>query len=194
MHASEPGGRGVVLSAAAIAASRASQRRAWVVSRFTFMKAIIVMVCLVVSVGVCVAQTNEAPLVKINAKDFGNTNSPAKALELERNGNTSKIKVVNNNSRSVGESMFVALAFFEVAKARGFEYFINLKEWTDNDGGRIYIAGFTNRKNADVKKEFGAPYTAKDQNGERRTYLSVSQFKRLWPDQVKKPNPAAPQP
>lgn len=160
------------------------------------MKAIMLMACLVVSVGVsvCLAQNNEAPLVKINAKDFGDTNSPAKALELERNGNTSKIKVVNNNSSSVGESIFVARAFFEVAKARHCEYFVNLKEWTDNDGGRIYIAGFTNRKNADVKKEFGTQYTAKDQNGERRIYLSVSQFKRLWSDQVKKPNPATPRP
>ena len=158
------------------------------------MKTVILIICLIASVSatICPAQTNNSPLVQIDAKDFGETNRVAKAAELERIGNTSKIKVKQEGSSAVGESMFVMLAVFEVAKARGYEYFVNLKEWTDKDGGRIYIAGFTNKKNADVKKEFGAQYTPKDQSGEKRIYMSVSQMKLLFPKQAKKQSNPAP--
>jgi hypothetical protein len=140
----------------------------------------------------CAAQTNHAPLVRIDSRDYGSTNRMAKAAELERNANTSKIKVVQERSSSVGESMFVVMAFYEVAKARNYEYFINLKEWRDKDGGQVYIAGFTNTRDADLKSEFGDEYAYENEFGQKRGYMSVSQFKQLFERSKKGVEPSAP--
>ena len=120
-------------------------------------------------------------LVCLDSKDYGDPNYYiAKAMELERNGNTSKIKIVfQKRGSSVGDSMFVMMAVYEVAKTRNYEYFINLKEWSDKDEGRIYIAGFTNKKDADIKKEFGKQYDYNNESGQKRIYMSVSQLKEL---------------
>ena len=136
---------------------------------------------LAVSFGVigCPNEKN-ASLVRIDSKDYGDTNRTAQAMELERNGNTSKIKVVfQKRGSSVGDSMFIMMAVCEVAKARNYEYFTNLKEWSDRDGGRIYIAGFTNKKDADIKKEFGEQYNYENEYGQKRVYMSVSHLKEF---------------
>jgi hypothetical protein len=125
-------------------------------------------------------ETDNQPLVSVDLKDYGYTDRMAQAVELERNGNTSKIKVIQERSSSVGDSMFIMMAVCEVAKARNYEYFINLKEWNDQDGGRIYIVGFTNRKDADIKKEFGEQYNYENDFGQKRNYMSVSQMKRVF--------------
>jgi hypothetical protein len=124
--------------------------------------------------------TNSVTLVQIDSKDFGDTNSLIKIVEFERNTNTSKLRMTYQKmGSSVGSSMFIMRGFYEVAKARGAEYFINLKEWDDKDGSRIYIAGFTNTKDADLKKEFGAEYDYNNEYGQKRGFMSVSQLKRL---------------
>ena len=125
-------------------------------------------------------ETNNEPLVSVDLKDYGYTDRMAKAVELERNGNTSKIKVIQERGSSVGNSMFVMMAVCEVAKARNYEYFTNLKEWNDQNGGRIYIIGFTNKKDADIKKEFGEQYNYENDWGQKRDYMSVSQMKRVF--------------
>lgn len=81
---------------------------------------------------------------------------------------------------SVGSSMFIMSAFYEVAKSRGMEYFINLKEWEDSEGGRLYIGGFTNTKDADIHKEFGTQYAITNEYGQARGYMSVSQCRMLF--------------
>jgi hypothetical protein len=127
------------------------------------------------------AATNSATLVQIDSRDFGDTNSLIKIVEFERNTNTSKFRMTHQKmGSSVGSSMFIMRGFYEVAKARGAEYFINLKEWEDKDGSRIYIAGFTNTKDADLKKEFGEEYDYKNESGQKRGFMSVSQLKRLF--------------
>ncbi len=119
-------------------------------------------------------------LVCFDSKDYGDTNRIAKAMELERDGNISKIKVVfQKRGGSVGDSIFVMMAVYEVAKARKYEYFINLKEWNDQEGGQIYIAGFTNKKDADIKKEFGSQYDYDNESGQKRIYMSVSHLKEF---------------
>jgi len=125
--------------------------------------------------------TNAVTLVQIDSKDFGDTNSLIKIVEFERNTNTSKLRMTHQKmGSSVGSSMFIARGFYEVAKARGAEYFINLKEWDDKDGSRIFIAGFTNTKDVDLKKEFGAEYDYNNEYGQKRGFMSVSQFKRFF--------------
>lgn len=125
--------------------------------------------------------TNAVTLVQIDSKDFGDTNSLIKIVEFERNANTSKLRMTHQKmGSSVGSSMFIMRGFYEVAKARGEEYFINLKEWDDKDGSRIYIAGFTNTKDADLKKEFGAEYDYNNESGQKRGFMSVSQLKMFF--------------
>lgn len=127
------------------------------------------------------AATNALPLVQIDSRDFGDTNCLMRLVEIERGTNTSKLRLTYQKlGSSVGSSMFVMRGFYEVAKSRGVEYFVNLKEWDDEQGGRIFVAGFTNAKDADLKKEFGPEYDYKNEFGQKRDFLSVSQFKPLF--------------
>ena len=127
------------------------------------------------------ALTNSAALVQVNSADFGDTNCLMKIIEIERNANTSKLRLTYKNmGSSVGSSMFIVRGFYEVAKARGAEYFINLKEWDDSAGGRLYIGGFTHTKDADIHKEFGNEYALTNDYGQSRGYMSVTQFSALF--------------
>ena len=58
--------------------------------------------------------------------------------------------------------------------------FVNLKEWNDEGGNRIYIAGFTNKKDGDLKKEFGQEFDYNNESGQKRELLSVSQFAPMF--------------
>lgn len=116
-------------------------------------------------------------LIQIEAKDKDSTDFTMKATELERGDKTSTIKLIRKKRLgSVGSSMFVVRAFYEIAKARKCEYFANLKEWDDKDGSHMFIAGFTNKKDADIKKEFGDQFSYNNEFGQERKLLSVSQF------------------
>lgn len=127
------------------------------------------------------AATNSAALVQVDSRDFGDTNCLMKIVELERNTNTSKLRLTYRKmASSVGSSLFLVRGFYEVAKARGVEYFINLKEWDDPEGGRIFIAGFTNKEDADLKKEFGEAFTYDNDHGQKRSFMSVSQFTPIF--------------
>jgi hypothetical protein len=127
------------------------------------------------------AATNATDLVQVSSADFGDTNCLMRIVELERNANTSKLKLTYKKmGSSVGSSMFIMRGFYEVAKARGTEYFINLKEWDAPDGGYFYIGGFTNTKDADIHKEFGNEYSLTNDYGQARGYMSVSQCRMLF--------------
>lgn len=129
--------------------------------------------------------SNAVTLVQIDSKDFGDTNSLFKIVEFERNTNISKLRLTKNimahqKMGSVGSSMFIMRGLYEIAKARGAEYFINLKEWDEKDGSWIYIVGFTNAQDADLKNEFGTEYDYKDEYGQKRGYMSVSKLKKFF--------------
>ena len=122
------------------------------------------------------AETNSCSLIDVNSADFGDTNSLMRMVELERNANTSTLRLTYKEmGSSVWSSIFIMSAFCEVAKARGTEYFINLKEWDDPQGGRLYIGGFTNTKDADIKKEFGDEFDATNEYDQARDYMSVTE-------------------
>ena len=127
------------------------------------------------------ASTNAAPLVVLDTADSGDTNCLMRIEEIERDANTSKLRLTYKKmGSSVGSSMFIMRGFYEVAKSRGAEYFINLKEWDDPNGGRLYIGGFTQTKNADIRKEFGNEYALTNDYGQSRGYMSVSELSRLF--------------
>lgn len=75
--------------------------------------------------------------------------------ELRRDEKTSIVKVKFESGASVPSIMFIVRGFYDIAQARGVRYFINLKEWKDADGGRMYLAGFSQSKYVDPKKYFG---------------------------------------
>ena len=53
--------------------------------------------------------------------------------------------------------MFIVRGLYDIARERKTDYFINLKEWKDVDGGWMYLVGFSNDKNIDPAKYFGLP-------------------------------------
>lgn len=137
----------------------------------------------------------EPKLVQIEIKDKDGTGIVMKATELERGDKTSMVKISRKKRiGSVGSSMFVVQACYEIAKARQCEYFANLKEWDDKDGGRLYIIGFTNKKDADIKNDFGDEFDYKNESGQERKFLSVSQFRPLFERMPMSAKPTSPQP
>ena len=143
--------------------------------------AITIMALVLLRTAIACASTNAASLVVVDSADYGDTNSLMRIEEIERNANTSKLRLTYKKmGSSVGSSMFIMRGFYEVAKRRGTEYFINLKEWDDPNGGHLYIGGFTNTKDADIKVEFGGEYTLTNDYGQDRGYMSVSDCNMLW--------------
>jgi len=146
------------------------------------MKSPIVTVSIFVLMAGCSgAATNSPALVEVNSADYGDTNSLMEVVELERNANTSQLKLTYKEmGSSVGSSMFIMRGFYKVAKCRGTEYFTVLKEWNDKDGGRLYIGGFTNKKNPDIQAEFGKEFSSTRKDGRPRRFMSVTQCDMLW--------------
>lgn len=128
-----------------------------------------------------VASTNSTSQFSFNSSDYGDTHYLIRLVELDRNEKTSTIRVTQKTLLPpTAGIMTLTRGFYELAKSRGAEYFVNLKEWNDNEGGRIYVVGFTNTKDADLKKEFGEMYDYQNESDHKRDYMSVSECKMLF--------------
>ncbi len=44
----------------------------------------------------------------------------------------------------------------------------------------VYVVGFTNKKNVDIKKEFGEEYDFYDEEGEKRELIKASFFDNIF--------------
>jgi hypothetical protein len=125
-------------------------------------------------------------LVEISSAEYGDKEYFMKITELERDGNLSTLKLsYMKMGSSVGSSLFIMRGFCEVTKSRGTAYFTNLKEWDDENGDRIYIGGFTNKKNPDIQTEFGRQFSNSNEFGQERIFVSVSQCDLLWGNKEK---------
>lgn len=146
------------------------------------MKSPIVILSFLVLLAGCTSTTTKpSTLVEVSSADYGDTEYQMRIVELERNDNISKLKLTYKKmASSVGSSLFIMRGFCEVAKSRGTEYFTNLKEWSDKDGERLYIGGFTNKKNPNIQTEFGKEFSPTNEYGQTNTFLSVSQCDILW--------------
>ena len=152
------------------------------------MRAIFILLTVALLTAGCAGMPkNSASLLELNSVDYRSPNcimdagSTMKIVELERNANTSKFKLTYGQmGSSVGSSMFILRAFYEVAKARGTEYFTILSEWDDADGGRLYIGGFTNKKDADIHDEFGKQFALTNEYEQARRFLSVSMYNIIF--------------
>ncbi len=129
----------------------------------------------------CVTKMTSPPLlIEINSEDYGNPNMAIKAVELERNAKISHIVITYDKGNSVGSSMFVCFTFYKIAKARNSKYFVILKECIDEKGKWVYVVGFTNKKNVDIKKEFGEEYDFYDEEGEKKELIKASFFDNIF--------------
>jgi len=99
--------------------------------------------------------------------------------ELERAEKTSTIKVTCKQAGAIGSDLFVMGVFLEIAKAKKCEYFVILKKWKADDGNWMHVGGFTNKKDADIKKEFGEQFSYTYESGQKREYYVVSELGSL---------------
>jgi hypothetical protein len=115
---------------------------------------------------------------EVNQKNPGGKDLNMVFREVSREEKTSLAKVTRRSGASVHSSMFVVRGFYDIAKARGAKYFINLREWDGPDGDRMYLVGIANDRNVSIPQYFGlneAPSVP-----ERREFLSVEQFAPMF--------------
>ncbi|MCU7877698.1 MAG: hypothetical protein KZQ84_13020 [Candidatus Thiodiazotropha sp. (ex Lucinoma borealis)] len=96
--------------------------------------------------------------------------------EIERYEKYSIIKVKHISGASVALIMFVVKGDYKIAKIRGAKYFINLKEWKDNDGSWMYKIGYSSTDNIDPITYFGKDI---DTSKELK-FMSVKDYDMLW--------------
>jgi hypothetical protein len=92
---------------------------------------------------------------EVNIKSDSGKDFIMKFEELERAQDFSIVRVQHTSGASVPSSMFVAKGMYTIAKQRGVENFINLKEWRDENDHAMYKVGFANSKEIDLKHKYG---------------------------------------
>jgi hypothetical protein len=96
--------------------------------------------------------------------------------EIERHPKFSIVNVKHSSGASVPSIMFVVKGCYEIAKIRGVNFFVNLKEWRDKEENWVYKIGFTPDDKEDPYKYFGNDIdTTKD-----LSYFSVKQYSLLF--------------
>ena len=70
--------------------------------------------------------------------------------EIEREPKYSIVQVTRSGGASVPSIMFVVRGMWEIARRRDAAYFINLKEWSPEDGKWLYKVGFAETDQTDT--------------------------------------------
>lgn len=97
-------------------------------------------------------------------------------IEIEQHPKFSIVKVKHSSGASVPSIMFVVKGCYEIAKIRGVNFFVNLKEWRDKEGNWVYKIGFTPDDKEDPYKFFGNDIDTKKDLG----YFSVTEYSLLF--------------
>jgi len=123
-----------------------------------------------------------APLIRREVKQAspGGKDLVMTFEELRRDAKTSTATVKHVSGASVPSAMFIARGAFDIAKARGAAYFINLKEWEAEGGARVYLIGFAPDKNVDPKTYFDLREPLPEDK--RMLFLSVALYERIFKD------------
>jgi hypothetical protein len=98
--------------------------------------------------------------------------------ETERADKTSVIIVEFRSGASVPSIMALVRACYDIAKERKQDYFINLKEWTDDQGRWCYVIGFANKKEPDPLTFFKV--TGSEKTAEELSYMEVKEFSLIF--------------
>lgn len=110
--------------------------------------------------------------------------------EIERGENYSVAKVVLKKGTSVGSSMTLVKCFYDIAVERGFRFFTNSKEWSEEGDDEAYYIKvfFTNNRRTPLKKLLGDDYSKEVQEiHDEVGYLSVREFRILFGSEDEKP-------
>ncbi len=123
-----------------------------------------------------------APLHRreVNLKDPGGKDLIMTFEELSREERTSTATIQHLSGGSVGSSMFVIRGFFDIARARGAAYFIQLKSWEDEDGRLIFLVGFSDNKDIDPQEYFGLEEPIPE--GPEHVFLAVKDCEFVFKD------------
>lgn len=133
--------------------------------------------------GAALAQRDAGALIDLVA-------GPMRAVELKRGPKTSTLRVSRKRGEhvpSVGASMFVVRAFYDVALSRGRTHFIKLEEREDKDGTRLYVVGFANGTPTDLAKEFGAELPAAASPATDADWFSVAEYRSIFDSAARGP-------
>lgn len=99
--------------------------------------------------------------------------------ELRRDEQTSIVKVKRVSGTSVASALFVTRGCYDIAQARKAAYFITLKEWEGEDGGWMYLIGFSNDRSVDVAGYFNLSEPLAKTNG----FQSVKDYDLIFKNQ-----------
>ncbi len=113
---------------------------------------------------------------EVNIKSDGGKDLIMKFVEIERTDDYSIARVEFTSGASVPSIMFIVKGFYTIAKQRGTKYFINLKEWRNNDYW-MYKVGFTNSNEIDLKRIYGNDIK---EELNREAFMSVSDYDLIW--------------
>lgn len=145
-----------------------------VISCFTLMFAIACFLIVLSTPAISLAQ--DLYHAEVNSKSKEGKDLISVCDEIERHENFSIISIKHTSGASVPSVMFIVKACCEIAELRDMKYFVNLKEWDDEQGNRLYKIGYTSNKKNDPNIYFGEDID-KTKNLE---YLSVKDFMKLF--------------
>jgi hypothetical protein len=123
---------------------------------------------------------------KLYRQEINETNAEGKNLtmtfeELSRDEKTSTVKVTFKSGASVPSIMFIVRGCYDIANARHALYFANLKEWKADDGGWMYLVGFSSDKTVDPYQYFGLP--ASLPKTAVHDFMAVKDYDKVFKDQ-----------
>lgn len=145
-------------------------------SHWLFCSAKIGFACiLIVS---CSSNNNSRPIGSIDLREIGVVDTNFIVSEIARTANTSTIRVKQPKTSPFGESTLVAMAMYQLAKARQFSYFANLQEIKAADDMWVYLVALTDSTNVPNSKQF-RHVMPKGVSDRPLIFFSVDQFARL---------------
>lgn len=116
------------------------------------------------------------PLIILDAQEMGATDMDIRFEEISRTKNTSRVRITFIEGTSVASSMFIGRGYFEIGKARGFRYVATYKEKDIDDDTSENVAGFTNRADVSLAKEFGPRFSGDNGYGEPIELIDLKMF------------------
>ena len=97
--------------------------------------------------------------------------------ERSRDEKTSLAKVTYKSGHSVASAMFITRGFYDIARIRNISHFIKLKEWEAEDGGRMYLVGFSNAPKLSPAQYFGVKQPS---DASAFKFLAVKDFSEIF--------------
>lgn len=75
--------------------------------------------------------------------------------EIERKDKYSIVRIKHTSGASIPSIMFFVNGICEIGRKRESKYFVNLKEWDDDQHNRMYKIGYTSEEGIDPYDYFG---------------------------------------